>query len=176
MSHTINRRDPSRLPAGYSLELSYKDDGVLAFVQLFDGDDEFVSDHGTLEEAAEAAWEHAPTGGTVGDTAAPLQVDAAPSEDRQGIADAVLVLASAALQDTIQSVHCRDVLLALYNSYYYPLNLTTMRALNETLKDKATFLIAAFPTLQHEIHLYVDGGGELFDKLSKQAISAGRPS
>ncbi|MCC5902713.1 MAG: hypothetical protein JJT87_12415 [Halomonas sp.] len=67
-------------------------------------------------------------------------------------------LAAVAEGHSDQSHHCRRILLAIYNSYDWPLELNRLRALDDELVEAALAVIAWSTYSELEIHEYLDDG------------------
>lgn len=68
--------------------------------------------------------------------------------------------------DTHQPQHCRRVLLAVYNSYAWPLNLTSLRVLDDNLRRAALAVIEWSAVSDRELHEYVPHGHELMQRFA----------
>lgn len=68
--------------------------------------------------------------------------------------------------DTHQPQHCRRVLLAVYNSYAWPLNLTSLRVLDDDLRRAALAVIEWSAVSDRELHEYVPHGHELMQRFA----------
>ena len=75
-------------------------------------------------------------------------------------------LAEIAQGDTHQPQHCRRVLLAVYNSYAWPLNLTSLRVLDDNLRRAALAVIAGSAISDRELHEYLPHGHELMQRFA----------
>jgi len=89
--------------------------------------------------------------------------------ERKAAADAgipaLIRLADIAKRDSGQADTVRRFLLGLYNGYCFPFNLTTLRGLDKALFDDciAVLKLDARATAK-EVHQYLMGGGELFER------------
>lgn len=79
-------------------------------------------------------------------------------------------LAKVAERDTGQAGTVRLFLLGLWNGYRFPFNLITLRGLDKSLFDDcmAVLTLDARATAK-EVHLYLDDGGELFERWARLA-------
>lgn len=80
-------------------------------------------------------------------------------------------LADVAQGDSHQPQHCRRVLLAVYNSVAWPLNLTCLRVLDHDLRQAALAVIEWSAISDHELHEYLPDGHQLmqcFAAIEKQ--------
>ena len=68
--------------------------------------------------------------------------------------------------DTQQPQHCRRVLLAVYNSYAWPLNLTSLRVLDNDLRRAALAVIEWSAVSDRELHEYLPHGQELMQRFA----------
>ncbi|MGE6776306.1 DUF7673 family protein [Vreelandella titanicae] len=68
--------------------------------------------------------------------------------------------------DTHQPQHCRRVLLAVYNSYAWPLNLTSLRVLDDDLRRAALAVIEWSAVSDRELHEYLPDGHELMQRFA----------
>ncbi|MCO7228723.1 hypothetical protein NH398_05690 [Halomonas sp. CnH100-B] len=68
--------------------------------------------------------------------------------------------------DTQQPQHCRRVLLAVYNSYAWPLNLTSLRVLDTDLRRAALAVIEWSAVSDRELHEYLPHGQELMQRFA----------
>ncbi len=68
--------------------------------------------------------------------------------------------------DTQQPQHCRRVLLAVYNSYAWPLNLTSLRVLDNDLRRAALAVIEWSAVSDRELHEYLPDGHELMQRFA----------
>ncbi|MCL7930463.1 DUF7673 family protein [Halomonas llamarensis] len=75
--------------------------------------------------------------------------------------DAWKRLASVANGDTGQSQHCRRILLSIYNSYVWPLELTRLRVIDRELQQAALTVIEWSLYALNEPHEYTPGGDQL---------------
>lgn len=65
-----------------------------------------------------------------------------------------------------QPQHCRHVLLAVYNSYAWPLNLTSLRVLDDDLRRAALAVIEWSAVSDHELHEYLPNGHQLMQRFA----------
>ena len=65
-----------------------------------------------------------------------------------------------------QPQHCRRILLAIYNSYVWPLNLTSLRVLDGDLRGAALAVIEWSAVSDHELHEYLPDGHELMQRFA----------
>lgn len=65
-----------------------------------------------------------------------------------------------------QPQHCRRVLLAVYNSYAWPLNLTSLRVLDDDLRRAALAVIEWSAVSDRELHEYLPDGHELMQRFA----------
>ncbi|MDN7131749.1 hypothetical protein JNO04_05190 [Halomonas sp. MC140] len=65
-----------------------------------------------------------------------------------------------------QPQHCRRVLLAIYNSYAWPLNLTSLRALDNDLRRAAIAVIEWSAVSERELHEYLPDGHQLMQRFA----------
>lgn len=75
-------------------------------------------------------------------------------------------LAHIGLGDSHQPQHCRRVLLAVYNSYAWPLNLTSLRVLDTDLRRAALAVIEWSAVSDRELHEYLPHGQELMQRFA----------
>lgn len=75
-------------------------------------------------------------------------------------------LADVAQGDSHQPQHCRRVLLAVYNSVAWPLNLTSLRALDDDLRRAALAVIEWSAVSDHELHEYLPHGHKLMQRFA----------
>lgn len=75
-------------------------------------------------------------------------------------------LAHVGLGDSHQPHHCRGVLLAVYNSNAWPLNLTSLRALDDDLRRAAFAVIEWSAVSDRELHEYLPDGHELMQRFA----------
>lgn len=75
-------------------------------------------------------------------------------------------LAHIGLGDSHQPQHCRRVLLAIYNSNAWPLNLTTLRALDDDLRRAALAVIEWSAVSNRELHEYLPNGHQLMQRFA----------
>lgn len=75
-------------------------------------------------------------------------------------------LVEVAKGDSHQPRHCRRVLLAVYNSYAWPLNLTSLRALDEDLRRAALAVIMWSAVSDRELHEYLPEGHQLMQRFA----------
>ena len=75
-------------------------------------------------------------------------------------------LAEVAKGNSHQPQHCRRVLLAIYNSYAWPLNLTSLRVLDGDLRGAALAVIEWSAVSDHELHEYLPDGHELMQRFA----------
>lgn len=75
-------------------------------------------------------------------------------------------LAHIGLGDSHQPQHCRRVLLAVYNSYAWPLNLTSLRVLDNDLRRAALAVIEWSAVSDRELHEYLPDGHELMQRFA----------
>ena len=75
-------------------------------------------------------------------------------------------LAEVAEGDSHQPQHCRRVLLAVYNSYAWPLNLTSLRVLDNDLRRAALAVIEWSAVSDRELHEYLPDGHELMQRFA----------
>ncbi|MFS8152020.1 hypothetical protein [Vreelandella titanicae] len=75
-------------------------------------------------------------------------------------------LAHIGLGDSHQPQHCRRVLLAVYNSYAWPLNLTSLRVLDDDLRRAALAVIEWSAVSDRELHEYLPDGHELMQRFA----------
>lgn len=68
--------------------------------------------------------------------------------------------------DTHQPQHCRRVLLAVYNSYAWPLNLTSLRVLDDDLRRAALAVIEWSAVSDRELHEYLPNGHQLMQRFA----------
>jgi hypothetical protein len=68
--------------------------------------------------------------------------------------------------DTHQPQHCRLVLLAVYNSYAWPLNLTSLRVLDDDLRRAALAVIEWSAVSDRELHEYLPDGHQLMQRFA----------
>lgn len=76
-------------------------------------------------------------------------------------------LAEVALGNSHQPQHCRRVLLAIYNSYAWPLNLTSLRVLDDDLRRAALAVIEWSAVSGRELHEYLPGGHQLMQRFAE---------
>ena len=65
-----------------------------------------------------------------------------------------------------QPQHCRRVLLAVYNSYAWPLNLTSLRVLDDDLRRAALAVIEWSAVGDRELHEYLPDGHQLMQRFA----------
>lgn len=65
-----------------------------------------------------------------------------------------------------QPQHCRRVLLAVYNSYAWPLNLTSLRVLDDDLRRAALAVIEWSAVSDRELHEYLPNGHQLMQRFA----------
>ncbi len=65
-----------------------------------------------------------------------------------------------------QPQHCRRVLLAVYNSYAWPLNLTSLRVLDDDLRRAALAVIEWSAISDRELHEYLPDGHQLMQRFA----------
>ncbi|WP_447042561.1 DUF7673 family protein [Vreelandella sp. H-I2] len=65
-----------------------------------------------------------------------------------------------------QPQHCRRVLLAVYNSYAWPLNLTSLRVLDDDLRRAALAVIEWSAVSDRELHEYLPDGQKLMQRFA----------
>lgn len=75
-------------------------------------------------------------------------------------------LVEVAQGDTHQPQHCRRVLLAVYNSYAWPLNLTSLRVLDDDLRRAALAVIEWSAVSDRELHEYLPNGHQLMQRFA----------
>ena len=75
-------------------------------------------------------------------------------------------LAEIAQGDTHQPQHCRRVLLAVYNSYAWPLDLTRLRVLDRDLQQAALTIIEWSLYASDELHVYTPDGNRLMQRFA----------
>lgn len=75
-------------------------------------------------------------------------------------------LAVAAQKESGQSHHCRRILLAVYNSYAWPLDLTRLRVLDRDLQQAALTVIEWSIYASDEPHEYTPGGNKLMQRFA----------
>lgn len=75
-------------------------------------------------------------------------------------------LAVVAQKDSGQSHHCRRVLLSVYNSYAWPLDLTRLRVLDRDLQQAALTVIEWSLYASDEPHEYTPGGNKLMQRFA----------
>lgn len=75
-------------------------------------------------------------------------------------------LAVVAQQESGQSHHCRRILLAVYNSYAWPLDLTRLRVLDRDLQQAALTVIEWSIYASDEPHEYTPGGNKLMQRFA----------
>jgi len=75
-------------------------------------------------------------------------------------------LAVVAEKESGQSHHCRRILLAVYNSYAWPLDLTRLRVLDRDLQQAALTVIEWGIYASDEPHEYTPGGNELMQRFA----------
>lgn len=75
-------------------------------------------------------------------------------------------LAVVAQKESGQSHHCRRILLAVYNSYAWPLDLTRLRVLDRDLQQAALTVIEWSIYASDEPHEYTPGGNELMQRFA----------
>ncbi|WP_422156406.1 hypothetical protein KV699_07145 [Vreelandella titanicae] len=80
--------------------------------------------------------------------------------------DAWQRLAVVAQKESGQSHHCRRILLAVYNSYAWPLDLTRLRVLDRDLQQAALTVIEWSIYASDEPHGYTPGGNELMQRFA----------
>ncbi|MBL1266279.1 MAG: hypothetical protein COA87_000645 [Halomonas sp.] len=85
--------------------------------------------------------------------------------DLKGL-DAWERLAVVAQKESGQSHHCRGILLAVYNSYAWPLDLTRLRVLDRDLQQAALTVIEWSIYASDEPHEYTPGGNELMQRFA----------
>ncbi|MEC4767964.1 hypothetical protein LPL18_011580 [Halomonas sp. CUBES01] len=68
--------------------------------------------------------------------------------------------------DSHQPQQCRRVLLAVYNSYAWPLNLTCLRALDHDLQQAALAVIRWSAVSDRELHEYIPHGHQLMQRFA----------
>lgn len=75
-------------------------------------------------------------------------------------------LAKVAKGNSHQPQHCRRVLLAVYNSYAWPLNLTSLRVLDDDLRRAALAVIEWSAVSDRELHEYLPNGHQLMQRFA----------
>lgn len=65
-----------------------------------------------------------------------------------------------------QPQHCRRVLLAVYNSYAWPLNLISLRVLDDDLRRAALAVIEWSAVSDRELHEYLPNGHQLMQRFA----------
>uniref|UniRef100_A0AB74UQG2 DUF7673 domain-containing protein n=1 Tax=Halomonas phage vB_HboP_4908 TaxID=3350578 RepID=A0AB74UQG2_9VIRU len=75
-------------------------------------------------------------------------------------------LAHVGLGNSHQPQHCRRVLLAVYNSYAWPLNLTSLRALDDDLRRDALAVIEWSAVSDRELHEYLPDGHQIMQRFA----------
>ena len=75
-------------------------------------------------------------------------------------------LAVVAQKQSGQSHHCRRILLAVYNSYAWPLDLTRLRVLDRDLQQAALTVIEWSIYASDEPHEYTPGGNKLMQRFA----------
>ncbi|TDV98049.1 hypothetical protein KF947_17725 [Halomonas sp. FeN2] len=80
--------------------------------------------------------------------------------------DAWQRLAVVAQKESGQSHHCRRILLAVYNSYAWPLDLTRLRVLDRDLQQAALTVIEWSIYASDEPHEYTPGGNKLMQRFA----------
>ncbi|NGO90490.1 MAG: hypothetical protein GBQ79_12790 [Halomonas sp.] len=75
-------------------------------------------------------------------------------------------LAVVAQKESGQSHHCRRILLAVYNSYAWPLDLTRLRVLDRDLQQAALTVIEWSLYATDEPHEYTPGGNKLMQRFA----------
>ncbi|SHE99548.1 hypothetical protein SAMN02745148_01548 [Modicisalibacter ilicicola DSM 19980] len=81
----------------------------------------------------------------------------------QGI-DALNRLVEAAEGDGHQAQHCRRILLAVYNSYAWPLELIRLRTLDRDLQRAAFIVIEWSTDCDRELYEYLPDGNRLMQR------------
>jgi hypothetical protein len=66
-----------------------------------------------------------------------------------------------------QSHHLRRLLLGLFNGYRWPFEMQRLRALDADLQADALRVIELATYSGHEIHVFIQGGGELMKRFWK---------
>lgn len=75
-------------------------------------------------------------------------------------------LAHIGLGNSHQPQHCRRVLLAVYNSAAWPLNLTSLRALDDDLRRAALAVIEWSAVSDRELHEHLPHGHKLMQRFA----------
>ena len=75
-------------------------------------------------------------------------------------------LAVVAQKESGQSHHCRRILLAVYNSYAWPLDLTRLRVLDRDLQQAALTVIEWSLYASDELHVYTPDGNRLMQRFA----------
>nr|WP_290693759.1 hypothetical protein [Halomonas sp. UBA3074] len=75
-------------------------------------------------------------------------------------------LAKVAKGNSHQPQHCRRVLLAVYNSYAWSLNLTSLRVLDDDLRRAALAVIEWSAVSDRELHEYLPNGHQLMQRFA----------
>ena len=75
-------------------------------------------------------------------------------------------LAVVAQKESGQSHHCRRILLAVYNSYAWPLDLTRLRVLDRDLQQAALTVIEWSLYASDELHEYTPDGNRLMQRFA----------
>lgn len=85
--------------------------------------------------------------------------------DLKGL-DAWERLAVVAQKNSGQGHHCRRILLAVYNSYAWPLDLTRLRVLDRDLQQAALTVIEWSLYASYELHEYLPHGHKLMQRFA----------
>lgn len=80
--------------------------------------------------------------------------------------DAWKRLAVVAQKESGQSHHCRRILLSVYNSYAWPLDLTRLRVLDHDLQQAALTVIEWSLYASDELHEYTPIGNKLMQRFA----------
>ncbi|MGP5308069.1 DUF7673 family protein [Vreelandella alkaliphila] len=75
-------------------------------------------------------------------------------------------LAVVAQKESGQSHHCRRILLSVYNSYAWPLDLTRLRVLDRDLQQAALTVIEWSLYASDELHEYTPIGNKLMQRFA----------
>lgn len=94
-------------------------------------------------------------------------MDTARHANRQIGEAALRRLLPIAQRDTGQSKRVAHILLGLYNGYRFPLNLTTLRGLDDDIVEDVLAVFRMDANAYQEVHLYFDNGGNVFEQLAK---------
>lgn len=86
--------------------------------------------------------------------------------DREAGEAALRRLLPIAQRDTHQAGKVARILLGLYNGHRFPVNLTNLRSLDDTIFEDVIAVLRMDANAYQEVHLYFENGARVFEKLA----------